>query len=106
MNKHLPAEGVFVAVFSNWTGSGDIFLAFSTGNPGAFQPKKFTKVFGLPNDEINPLFYSPLHFIRKGFPTIRRMNPTIGKILLVSPLCPQHFVTVPTLLGLLKHFTD
>lgn len=37
-------------------GSGDIFLAFSTGNPGAFQREKFTKVVELPNDEINPLF--------------------------------------------------
>nr|HPH21959.1 P1 family peptidase [Haliscomenobacter sp.] len=37
-------------------GSGDIFLAFSTANPGAFQREKFTKVVELPNDEINPLF--------------------------------------------------
>jgi len=37
-------------------GSGDIFLAFSTGNSGAFQREKFTKVTELPNDEINPLF--------------------------------------------------
>lgn len=37
-------------------GSGDIFLAFSTGNPGAFQREKFSKIVELPNDEINPLF--------------------------------------------------
>ncbi len=37
-------------------GSGDIFIAFSTANATAFQPKDFTNVTTLPNDEINPLF--------------------------------------------------
>ncbi|HET6226901.1 MAG TPA: P1 family peptidase [Bacteroidia bacterium] len=37
-------------------GSGDIFIAFSTANPGAFQRADFTKVNELPNDLINPLF--------------------------------------------------
>ena len=37
-------------------GSGDIFIAFSTGNPGAFQRDKFAKLDELPNDFINPLF--------------------------------------------------
>jgi len=37
-------------------GSGDIFIAFSTANPTAFQRSNFTKVDVLPNDEINPLF--------------------------------------------------
>ena len=37
-------------------GSGDIFIAFSTANPTAFQRANFTKVDVLPNDEINPLF--------------------------------------------------
>ena len=37
-------------------GSGDIFLAFSTANPTAFQRENFTKVDQLPNDQINPLF--------------------------------------------------
>ncbi|MFD1144591.1 P1 family peptidase [Larkinella insperata] len=36
--------------------SGDIFLAFSTANPGAFQRSRFVKLTGLPNDQINPLF--------------------------------------------------
>lgn len=36
--------------------SGDIFIAFSTANPSAFQRKDFTKVEVLPNDLINPLF--------------------------------------------------
>jgi D-aminopeptidase len=36
--------------------SGDIFLAFSTGNPTAFQREQFSKIAALPNDEINPLF--------------------------------------------------
>ena len=37
-------------------GSGDIFIAFSTANPSAFQRENFTKVDELPNDMINPLF--------------------------------------------------
>ena len=37
-------------------GSGDIFIAFSTANPSAFQRENFTKVDELPNDLINPLF--------------------------------------------------
>ena len=37
-------------------GSGDIFIAFSTANPGAFKRQDFTKVDQLPNDLINPLF--------------------------------------------------
>ena len=37
-------------------GSGDIFIAFSTGNPSAFQRSGFTKLDELPNDLINPLF--------------------------------------------------
>ena len=36
--------------------SGDIFLAFSTANPSAFQREEFTKLDELPNDLINPLF--------------------------------------------------
>jgi L-aminopeptidase/D-esterase-like protein len=37
-------------------GSGDIFLAFSTANPSAFQRQDFSKLDVLPNDLINPLF--------------------------------------------------
>ncbi len=37
-------------------GSGDIFLAFSTANPTAFQRESFTRLDELPNDLINPLF--------------------------------------------------
>ncbi len=37
-------------------GSGDIFIAFSTANPAAFQREIFTKLDDLPNDLINPLF--------------------------------------------------
>jgi L-aminopeptidase/D-esterase-like protein len=37
-------------------GSGDIFIAFSTANPMAFQRDQVAKVDQLPNDLINPLF--------------------------------------------------
>lgn len=37
-------------------GSGDIFIAFSTANKGAFSRKQITNVQSLPNDQISPLF--------------------------------------------------
>jgi len=37
-------------------GSGDIFIAFSTANPGAFNREKLVSVKQFPNDQINPLF--------------------------------------------------
>jgi D-aminopeptidase len=38
--------------------SGDIFIAFSTANPGAATARDTTRVTMLPNDRINPLFYA------------------------------------------------
>lgn len=37
-------------------GSGDIFIAFSTANPGAFSNTENRQVTTIPNDRINPLF--------------------------------------------------
>jgi D-aminopeptidase len=37
-------------------GSGDIFVAFSTGNPGAFRRGEASEVVMLPNDGISGLF--------------------------------------------------
>lgn len=37
-------------------GSGDLFIAFSTANPGAANPKKVRQLTMLPNDSMNPLF--------------------------------------------------
>jgi D-aminopeptidase len=37
-------------------GSGDIFIAFSTANAGAFNREKVVNVKQFPNDRINPLF--------------------------------------------------
>ncbi|HEX9110841.1 MAG TPA: P1 family peptidase [Terriglobales bacterium] len=37
-------------------GSGDIFIAFSTANPGAADPKGIHDLKMLPNDQLNPLF--------------------------------------------------
>ena len=37
-------------------GSGDIFIAFSTANPGAASPQGVPQLNMLPNDRINPLF--------------------------------------------------
>jgi D-aminopeptidase len=38
--------------------SGDIFVAFSTANPGIAGQKDTSRVDMLPNDRINPLFYA------------------------------------------------
>lgn len=37
-------------------GSGDIFIAFSTANPGAARPTGIVELKDLPNDRMNPLF--------------------------------------------------
>jgi D-aminopeptidase len=46
-------------------GSGDIFIAFSTANPGAFQRDNFTKLDELPNDLINPLFEATVQAVEE-----------------------------------------
>ena len=37
-------------------GSGDIFIAFSTANPGAANPKEIRDLKMLPNQQLNPIF--------------------------------------------------
>lgn len=37
-------------------GSGDIFIAFSTANPGAWKPTGVRDLKMVPNDEMNPIF--------------------------------------------------
>jgi len=37
-------------------GSGDIFVAFSTANPGAANSKSMRQIMMLPNEQMNPLF--------------------------------------------------
>jgi len=37
-------------------GSGDIFIAFSTANPGAAEPKSVHQLTMLPNQRLNPIF--------------------------------------------------
>lgn len=46
-------------------GSGDIFIAFSTANPDAFQRSDFTKVDMLPNDEIDPLLEATVQSVEE-----------------------------------------
>jgi L-aminopeptidase/D-esterase-like protein len=40
--------------------SGDIFIAFSTANPGAATAERVTSVQTVPNGDINPLFYATI----------------------------------------------
>ena len=37
-------------------GSGDLFIAFSTANPGAAETKGIRQIQMLPNESMNPLF--------------------------------------------------
>lgn len=46
-------------------GSGDIFIAFSTANPSAFQREEFTKLDELPNYLINPLFEATVQAVEE-----------------------------------------
>ena len=46
-------------------GSGDIFIAFSTANPSAFQRENFTKLDEMPNDLINPLFEATVQAVEE-----------------------------------------
>jgi L-aminopeptidase/D-esterase-like protein len=46
-------------------GSGDIFIAFSTGNTSAFQREEFTKISEMPNDFINPLFEATVQAVEE-----------------------------------------
>ncbi|MBA4300709.1 MAG: aminopeptidase [Cyclobacterium sp.] len=46
-------------------GSGDIFIAFSTANPEAFQRYDFSNVDMLPNDLINPLLEATVQSVEE-----------------------------------------
>jgi L-aminopeptidase/D-esterase-like protein len=46
-------------------GSGDIFIAFSTANPTAFQREKTAKLDQLPNDQMNSLFEATVQAVEE-----------------------------------------
>jgi len=46
-------------------GSGDIFIAFSTANPGAWGGGKVKQVQMLPNDEMNPIFLATVQCVEE-----------------------------------------
>jgi len=50
--------GMGLGKLGSWAGnsSGDLFLAFSTANPGASTTAALAKLEMVPNDEINPFF--------------------------------------------------
>ena len=50
--------GMGLGKLSSWAGngSGDLFLAFSTANPGASKEDALAKLEMVPNDAINPFF--------------------------------------------------
>jgi D-aminopeptidase len=46
-------------------GSGDIFITFSTANPGAFNREKVVNVKQFPNDQMNPLFEATVQAVEE-----------------------------------------
>jgi L-aminopeptidase/D-esterase-like protein len=46
-------------------GSGDIFIAFSTANPGAWDPNGVKQVQMLPNDRMDPLFLATVQAVEE-----------------------------------------
>lgn len=50
------ALGVARTGSTSGNGSGDIFIAFSTANPGAAKPTGTSQLTMLPNDRMNPVF--------------------------------------------------
>jgi len=50
------ALGVARTGSTSGNGSGDIFVAFSTANPGASKPEGTVQLAMVPNDRMNPLF--------------------------------------------------
>lgn len=46
-------------------GSGDIFIAFSTANKGAFNREKIADVKQFPNDQMNPLFEATVQTVEE-----------------------------------------
>lgn len=46
-------------------GSGDIFIAFSTANPGAAKPTGTITLTDLPNDRMNPLFAATVQAVEE-----------------------------------------
>jgi D-aminopeptidase len=46
-------------------GSGDIFIAFSTANPGAARPTGIVTLTDLPNDRMNPLFAATVQSVEE-----------------------------------------
>jgi D-aminopeptidase len=46
-------------------GSGDVFIAFSTANPGAAKPTGVASVAMLPNDRMNPLFAATVQSVEE-----------------------------------------
>jgi D-aminopeptidase len=47
-------------------GSGDIFIAFSTANPGAGSSESAHQITMLPNDQINPIFLATVQATEEG----------------------------------------
>ena len=62
---HRIPIGIGVVGGRGSNGSGDIFLAFSTANPRAFDRKNERSIKSFPNDKITPLFEAPVQTVEE-----------------------------------------
>jgi D-aminopeptidase len=69
-------------------GSGDIFIAFSTANPGAAKPTGVSSVGDLPNDRMDPIFAATVQAVEEaivnamvGAETMRGANEVVVRAL-------------------------
>ncbi len=62
---HRVPLGIGIVGGRGSNGSGDIFLAFSTANEGAFSRSEITTINTLPNDRITGLFEATTHAVEE-----------------------------------------
>jgi L-aminopeptidase/D-esterase-like protein len=71
-------------------GSGDIFIAFSTANPGAARPTGVATLAMLPNDRLNPLFEATVQSVEEAIINAMVAAETMkGANGVVVPALPQ-----------------
>jgi L-aminopeptidase/D-esterase-like protein len=58
-------------------GSGDIFIAFGTANPGAANPDQLVSLSMLPNDQMNPLFTATVQATEEAIVNAMVASPTM-----------------------------
>jgi D-aminopeptidase len=82
-------------------GSGDIFIALSTANPGAASSKGIRQLTMLPNESLNPLFLAIVQATEEAVINAMVAAETMKgiidfEVIAFGPLCPSHhFLFLP-----------